>query len=183
VNELHDRGEHFVVAHEMAHHLLGHTDQKHFDFRLHPAASRLLQLRQEMDVHAAKDVWNQEQIGELDADAFAFLALAGEIESPGAFDTAAWYGAMIAALLALPALEDLALAAAAVALDEDQGQRLVRETHPPVGHRVDQVASFVFAFPQPTPANSVPGHPVGLLAQAEVFRYMLAASRNLDPSG
>ena len=176
VNELHDLGEHFVVGHEIAHHLLGHLQRSPFEYRSHPAATALSEARHRMEVSRVDAGWNDAQLQEFDADAFAFLTLAGEIEAPGGFDRRRWYGALIGSLLALPALEDLALAAAVAAEDADT-RRLVAETHPPVGERIGQIVEFVKCFPPPGDDASVVGHPAGLIAQAVVYWKVLSASR------
>ena len=176
INQLHDLGEHFVVGHEMAHHLLGHLQRRPFEYRSHPAATALLEARQRLQVTRTDDGWNDAQVQEFDADAFAFLTLAGEIQAPGTFDHRRWYAALIGSLLALPALEDLALAAAA-ASDGVEARRVVAETHPPVGDRISQILEFAKRFPRSGDDALVMPHPDGLIVQALVYWRFLTASR------
>lgn len=177
---LHDLGEHFVVAHEIAHHLLGHTHHNHFAFRLHPARAHLVRLRAAMSVAIDEDAWTPAQIQEFDADALAFLCLAGEVCDPGSFEKARWYGAIMGALLALPTLEDLALMGGAAAhRGIDRMVRAVGETHPPILDRLDQIIRFVAAFPAFVYGSESEGHPGALVGQALVFRDLLVASRSI----
>jgi hypothetical protein len=177
VNELHDLGEHFVVAHEIAHHLLGHLHQKPFAYRSHPAKLALQQARQRTGVAQDGEAnWNESQLHEFDADAFAFLTLSGEIAAPDGFDRRRWYGALMGALLALPALEDLAFASAAASGDLEP-TRLVADTHPPIGDRVGQIVDFAQRFPPPGDEASDAGHPAGIVAQAVVYWKLLTLTR------
>ena len=179
VNELQDVGEHFVVAHEIAHHLLGHLHRKPFAYRAHPAATALLQARQRLGVQIDEDRWNSDQLAEFDADAFAFLTLAGEIQAPGSFDWHGWYGALIGSLLALPALEDLATAAAS-AVGEANPPRMVADTHPPVGDRIAQLVEFTEQYPPPGEEASELGHPMGIISQVLLYWKFLNNTR-YDP--
>lgn len=174
VIELEDVGEHFIVAHEVAHHLLGHTHSPTFPTRSHPAKAHLEAARGRLRVEVSDAGWNARQLDELDADALAFLAIANELKAPGAFDPSSWYRAMTGALLALPALEDVGLAAQT----PDDGWS---ETHPPIEARLAQIFQFIVAFPAPD--KNRPHHPIGLAAQAIFFRDVLTAARDAASSG
>lgn len=175
INELHDLGEHFVVAHEMAHHLLGHTHSTLFAYRSHPAIVRLEELRALTGVRIEEHAFNEYQVREFDADAVAFMTMAGEALEPGSWNAPRWYAAILGAMLALPALEDVALAAAGQPAQESGAVPLAHETHPPTSSRIQQIVDFIQAFPEPD-SETAP-HPIGLMFQVLLYREVLEMSR------
>jgi hypothetical protein len=176
--EMQDLAEHFVVAHEFAHHLLGHLQNPMFPFRLHPAIVHMSSVRKRLGLeldYEDEAQWNEDQVHELDCDAFAFLALAGEFGS-SSWDRGRWYGAIFGALVALPALEDAALFGAV----DGHSRSIVGESHPPMADRFGQLADFIHAFPW---TDEDKDHPVGLLAQLLLYADVIQAARPAPVTG
>ncbi|MCU1372365.1 MAG: hypothetical protein JWO77_3559 [Ilumatobacteraceae bacterium] len=171
IRELLDLADHFVLGHEIGHHVLAHTHPPQWGGCAFPARLLLAQARHDLGVEVGHG-WTERQEMEFDADAFGFLLYAGWFTEDEP-DRTEWYRAIFAAMLALPALEDLASGPV-----PDSGKRFAMSEpeYPPLADRIDQIARLVQAFPQELQKED-PHHPVGLLQQMLLFRAFLVDSR------
>jgi hypothetical protein len=170
IRELLDVADHFVLAHEFGHHLLGHTYAQPWGPCQFPARSLLVAARGTLGVSLG-DGWSERQEEELDADAFGFLLLAGWFtEEPS--DRTRWYAAIFGALLALPVLEDLAAGSRVSA-----GLGLAAPEYPPLETRVGQIVHLINAYPESL-TDDDEHHPAGLLQQMLLFQSFLIESRS-----
>ncbi|MCP4385395.1 MAG: hypothetical protein GY798_28950 [Hyphomicrobiales bacterium] len=141
VNRLLGFGQRFFVAHELGHHLLGHTHAATFEGDAFPALLALTRARADLHLHDTES-WTYDEQCELDADDFALLALAGWFGSYGS-DYSGWLQATFGSLLALPVLEDLARASG---IKHDTA-RMTGDGHPPLTSRIERLEALIGHMP------------------------------------
>ncbi|MCX5582091.1 hypothetical protein [Streptomyces erythrochromogenes] len=149
--------EEFVLAHELAHHLLGHTSDPY------PRASQNLthfkKIKDKYGILPPDETLNPEQKDEMEADTLALLvmsgALTGEITSGRIYRAA---GGSVIALTALAHIDDSWVAS------NEPGQ-----THPDFITRYANAVDLVKKISKETPVGVEGGHPVGFLAQLSGF--------------
>lgn len=162
-------GEWFIIGHELAHHLLGHTWEKAgiWPHCSHDAISLLETWRAKLGLPAHVDIDSRTQ--ELDADLLGFLLLSGVLKDGPDYPT--WYGALFGALLAFPVME-LLVGAAGEPTADMLGAYGEEDDYPPIGERVEQIATVARAFPGPPPSDGSHA-PEGLVIQMLLFRDLL----------
>ncbi|MFF3865051.1 hypothetical protein [Micromonospora sp. NPDC001898] len=147
--------EAFAIAHELAHHLLGHTNSK----REKPSAKRALhEALQATKIPQIMLPLNPSQREEVEADALAFLICANALRSTPSFPEI--YNALAGSVLAL---------VAAAHLNGDWVPGDVAPTHPGFFERMQVVAEMTTLTTAGRPADNGMGHPFGFLAQLQTF--------------
>ncbi|MET8372468.1 hypothetical protein ABZU42_22435 [Micromonospora profundi] len=147
--------EAFIIAHELAHHLLGHTNTK----RDKQSAKRALD--EAVNATAIPQVLlplNPAQRQEVEADALAFLICANALHGPPTFPEI--YDALAGSVLSF---------VAAAHVKDDWIANEVAPTHPGFLERMQVIAELTTLVALERPADKEMGHPLGFLAQLQTF--------------
>nr|WSW42940.1 hypothetical protein OG296_07310 [Streptomyces sp. NBC_01001] len=149
--------EEFVLAHELAHHLLGHTDDAY------PRASRNLahfqKIKARYEISSPGEPLNVEQRDEVEADMLALLMMSGALL--GEITPARVYRATGGSVIALTALAHI---------DESWvASNEPGETHPDFITRYTHAVDVVRKISKDLPIGVEGGHPIGFLAQLSGF--------------
>lgn len=162
--------EEFAVAHEVSHHMLGHTE---------------VSFRKSRDVARHVDRWiarlglsdllgelNESQRQEVQADVAAFLLISGELG--GESDRILLYRAILGSMLGLVALAHIS---------EDWSVTDPDATHPDFITRYSVISGLIVKISKSVPQGDLGDHPLGLLLQLRGFASMVLQtwlSRNKD---
>lgn len=148
--------EQFVVAHELGHHLLGHTNSS---LPRNVKARKVLdQVLKNPDLFNHLRRMNLDQVQEAHADILAFLIVAHAIDRVPTF--AHMYRAVMGSVIALTALTHLS-----GAWTEDDP----RATHPNFIDRIAMIEILTRIYSAGQPRGHVGDHPLDLLAQLQTF--------------
>ncbi|MFI6855971.1 hypothetical protein [Streptomyces sp. NPDC050416] len=148
--------EEFVLAHEISHHLLGHTDEF---FKHSVSVSR--EMASWIERSGIRDLWsslNQSQRSELEADVAAFLLMSGELG--GDLQRGQIYKAISGSMLSLIALSHIS----GHWHSEDASG-----THPDFITRYAAIAAIVHEMSREIPMGAHDDHPEGFLLQFRGF--------------
>ncbi|WP_413801443.1 hypothetical protein [Streptomyces iranensis] len=149
--------EEFAIAHEICHHLLGHTGVTH---RRRSQVNALVQER--LDRSGAQEICsnlNPDQLQEIEADVGAFLLIAGELS--GQATRGRIYRSLAGSMLALVTLGHIS--------ENWISREGPGETHPGFIDRFDVMSRIVREFTIPLTRGSIGDHPLGLLLQFQGF--------------
>ncbi|MFF2249748.1 hypothetical protein [Streptomyces sp. NPDC058142] len=151
--------EEFILAHELAHHLLGHTADPYP--RARQNSNHLDKMLQKYQVSLPEEQeMNDDQLQELSADALALFIMTGaltdELEAPRIYRASA--GAIIG-LTALAHIDD-----SWVSIPGAPG-----ETHPDFISRFSLASHLIKAVSSDIPVGDEGGHPFGFLSQLSGF--------------
>ncbi|MGW5557921.1 hypothetical protein ACWER9_11925 [Micromonospora sp. NPDC003944] len=150
-----DAAESFVIAHELAHHLLGHTVSRRDKRRAKLIVDQTVERLGLFDSIAA---FNNSQREELHADLLAFLIVARAIERQPNFSDL--YRAVAGSSLALITLAHVA---------DEWVESDSAGTHPGFVTRFALIRSLTDAFSADAPPGEIGDHPMGFLAQLSTF--------------
>ncbi|MEW1867447.1 hypothetical protein AB0420_04510 [Streptomyces caelestis] len=149
--------EEFVLAHELAHHLLGHT-LDHYP-RATQNKTYFQKAIQKYGIELPDRNLNNEQIQEIEADALALLIMAGvlidEVSAPRI------YRALSGSIIGLTALAHIS--------DTWVVSDNLSETHPDFLTRYDCATRVIRAISRDIPKGAEGGHPLGFLTQLSGF--------------
>ncbi|MEV4560630.1 hypothetical protein AB0K51_27045 [Kitasatospora sp. NPDC049285] len=145
--------EEFVIAHEFAHHLLGHTDD---GYRQAAHINKALDdaLKQYSAPMGSEEL-NAAQVDELRADALAVLIITGELA--GVRSRERTYRATIGSIIGLTALAHIN--------DSWIAGSGSQETHPDFLTRYEAIVQIIRAMNRDTEFGAIGDHPLGLLGQ------------------
>jgi hypothetical protein len=156
INEAVNACEQFVVAHELGHHLLGHTNLSLP--RNVKARKALDQVLENPDLFDRLRYMNPDQVQEAHADILAFLIVAHVIDRAPAF--AQMYRAIMGSVIALTAMTHLSGAW----IETDSGA-----THPSFLDRIAIIEILTRIYSAGRPRGHAGDHPLDLLAQLQTF--------------
>ncbi|MET7308187.1 hypothetical protein ABZS68_13930 [Streptomyces sp. NPDC005571] len=148
--------EEFALAHEISHHLLGHTDES---FR--HSAEVFKQINAWIDRANIRDSWstlNESQRQELEADIAAFLLMCGELS--GASSRELIYKAISGSLISLIAISHI---------NDNWHSENPDDSHPDFYTRYGAIASIVVEISKDISSGSHRDHPQGFLIQFRGF--------------
>ncbi|CAM5560173.1 hypothetical protein STENM36S_00014 [Streptomyces tendae] len=148
--------EEFTLAHEISHHLLGHTDElfKH-------SASVYREVSHWIDRSGIRELWsalNRSQRSELEADVAAFLHISGELG--GDLQRGRTYKAISGSMIPLVALSHIS---GHWHSEDNTG------THPDFITRYTAIAAIVHEISKEIPLGAYGDHPEGFLLQFRGF--------------
>ncbi|MEU7063274.1 hypothetical protein [Streptomyces sp. NPDC046161] len=162
--------EEFAVAHEVSHHMLGHTE---VSFRKSQDVTRRVdRWIAQLDLPDLLNDLNESQRQEIQADVAAFLLMSGELG--GALDRVLLYRAIFGSILGLVALSHISEHWSVV----DSGG-----THPDFITRYSVISGLIVALSESIQRGDSGDHPLGLLLQLRGFASMVLQtwlSRNKD---
>ncbi|WP_435209417.1 hypothetical protein [Micromonospora sp. bgisy143] len=148
-------GEAFIIAHELAHHLLGHTstrrDKQTAKHALHEAlnATSIPQILLPL---------NPSQCQEIEADALGFLICANALRGTPTFPEI--YHALAGSVLSF---------VAAAHVKDDWIADDIAPTHPGFFERMRVITELTTLVAKQRPADKETGHPLAFLAQLQTF--------------
>ncbi|MEU8025208.1 hypothetical protein AB0B88_23660 [Micromonospora haikouensis] len=155
VEEMVLSAEAFAVAHELSHHLLGHTNTK----REKSSARRVLhEAVRATSIPQIMLPMNPSQRQEIEADALAFLICANALRGTPTFPEI--YNALAGSALAL---------IAAAHLNDDWIPDEIAPSHPAFFDRMQVIAEMTTLTTAGRPEDNELGHPLGFLAQLQTF--------------
>ncbi|MGX1973577.1 hypothetical protein [Streptomyces kronopolitis] len=149
--------EEFAIAHEYAHHLLGHTDDeyprsRYINGRVDAELTR-------MGVNFSSYDLNEAQVDELRADSLALLMMTGRLTAQVCASSI--YRSMAGAIMGLTVLAHIN---ESWVVSNEAG-----ETHPDFLTRYDVATTVIREMSKSMPIGPEGGHPIGFLAQLSGF--------------
>ncbi|MBQ1020659.1 hypothetical protein KBX71_22665 [Micromonospora sp. D93] len=150
-----DAAESFVIAHELAHHLLGHTVARRDKRKAKLAVDEAIEC---LGIFDSLAHLNQSQREEVQADILGYLIVADAIEGKPSFPDL--YRAVAGSTLALVTLAHVT--GSWVEFD-------TAATHPGFTTRFDVVHRLTELLSVEQPAGGIGDHPLGFLAQLSTF--------------
>ncbi|MCO1618780.1 ImmA/IrrE family metallo-endopeptidase [Micromonospora sp. CPM1] len=150
-----DAAESFVIAHELAHHLLGHTVTKRDKRKAKIVVDETIE---RLKIFDSLVQLNQSQREEIQADILAYLIVAGATEGTPSFPDL--YRAVAGSTLALVALAHV---------EESWVELDSAATHPGFTTRFDIIHKLTELLSVEQPAGDIGDHPLGFLAQLSTF--------------
>lgn len=162
--------EEFAVAHEVSHHMLGHTAGSFRKSR--DVARHVDRWIARLDLPDLLNELNESQRQEIQADVAAFLLMSGELG--GELDRVLLYRAIFGSMLGLVALAHISEHWSVV---DPNG------THPDFITRYSVISGIIVRLSESVPQGDFGDHPLGLLLQLRGFASMILQtwlSRNKD---
>jgi len=159
--------EEFIIAHELAHHLLGHTTSRKDGGKAKVTVDEVVDAA---DLHRHMETLNGSQVKELRADILAFMIMANVVDYPAPFGRL--YRAILGSTISLLALAHVTDTWVATGNDE---------SHPGIIRRYNVIEALTEWLSVNKPRGEVGDHPLGLISQLGGL-YSIAINRWLCQS-
>ncbi|MET7820046.1 hypothetical protein [Micromonospora zamorensis] len=157
-----DAAESFVIAHELAHHLLGHTVSRRDKKRAKVIVDQTVE---KLGLYPAMAALNTSQREELQADLLGYLIVAQAVEREPTFSDL--YRAVAGSSLALITLAHVT---------QEWVESDSAGTHPGFVTRFAVLQSLTESFTVDSEAGEIGDHPLGFLAQLSTFAAVALSS-------
>ena len=152
--------EQFAVAHEVSHHMLGHTDESFRHSR--EVAREVDRWIDKIELHELWGRLNASQLQEVQADVGAFLLMSGALD--GKPSRGLIYSAISGSMLGLTALAHI---------HETWSSSDPEDSHPDFIDRYSVISGLIIELSRHLPKGEVGDHPQGFLLQFRGFISMV----------